>query len=193
MSKGSTLGKCMSALALEAQTREKLEVIVKSLARVLRAVVGQDRSLCCSPPPVRFLELACQVLVRSASPASCQALREGRLQGLGAVERGGVAWVSGRVRGEDLVQLLGVKDLPILLPEARLSRLILDKSHRQDHRRSPQDIVARSRRAAWILGAARCGKSVAASCHTCRLRDRRTSWTTHGSTTDREGGEPGTL
>ena len=100
-------------------------------------------------------------------------MARGRLQGLGAVCRGGVVWVSGRIRGEELAVLLGTRDLPILLATEELSKSILRKSHRVDHRRSPQDVAARSRRLAWIVGATRTAKSVVGKCYQCRLLDKR--------------------
>ena len=62
--KGDLLGTSVGAMAREVLTREKLEVSVRILARVLRAVVGGDRSMCARSPPVRYVELAVQLLLR---------------------------------------------------------------------------------------------------------------------------------
>ena len=90
------------------------------------------------------LELAARVLVRSASAASREALAAGKLQGLGAVSRGGAVWVSGRIRKEKLAELLGTMELPILMPSEPLALSVLRKAHRHDHRRSPQDLASTS-------------------------------------------------
>ena len=98
---------------------------------------------------------------------------KGRLQGLGAIQRTGAVWVQGRIRGEELSRLLGVAELPVLLASEPLALSILRKAHRSDHRRSPQDIVARSRRLAWIVGAGRAAKAVANRCYLCRALDKK--------------------
>ena len=101
------------------------------------------------------------LLIRKSSATAKTALREGKLQGLGAVEQGGAVWVLGRLRGEQLAQLLGTRDLPIVLAREELAKSVLRKAHLQDHRHSPQDIAVRSRRLVWIVGATRAAKSVA--------------------------------
>ena len=146
---GSRLGACVEAMARESLSREKLEISVRALARVLRAVVSGDRGRCSKAPSRRFVELSVQLLVR-ASPASAREAREkGKLASLGAVTRGGVVWIQGRVRREELARLLGTSDLPIVMASEALAASIMRKAHREDHRRSPQDIAARSRRMVW--------------------------------------------
>ena len=124
-------------------------------------------------PAPRWTEFATLVLIKCASASARDALTQGKLQGLGVVQRGGTVWVQGRIRKEELSRLLGVTELPVLLATEPLSKAILRKAHRDDHRRSPQDIVARSRRLAWIVGAGRAAKAVANQCYTCRALDKR--------------------
>ena len=104
---GGGLGAGVRALALEAVSREKLEVSVRALARVLRAVVCGDRSQCARAPSRRFVELSVQLLLRVSSASARDALERGKLASLGAIDRGGIVWVQGRVRGEELARLLG--------------------------------------------------------------------------------------
>ena len=87
----------------------------------------------------------------------------------------GVAWFGCQdgIRKEDLAELLGLKDLPIILASEPLAKSCLSRAHRVDHRRSPQDTVARSRRSVWIPGAVRVAKRVASQCFACRLQDRK--------------------
>ena len=169
----SELGTCLQRLVREVLRREKVELSVRVLARVLRAVLGGDRDQCGSPPSQPFLELAVQLAVRALSATARQALRQGRLQGLGAIERGGVVWVQGRVRGEELARLLGTAELPVLMASEVLAKSLMSKAHRQDHRRSTQDISARICRMAWIPGATKVAKVTAAHCYECRARDKR--------------------
>ena len=110
----------------------------------------------------------------------------GKLQGLGAFARGGVVWVSGRVRKETLAELLGMTELPILLASTELLQSILQKAHRQDHRHSPRDILARSRMLVWIMGATRSTKKVANYCYQCWAQDKKLAQQLMGSLPDEQ-------
>ena len=81
-------------------------------------------------------------------------------------------WVDGRVRGEDLTGLLGTKELPILMAGEVLAHRIMSKAHREDHRQSPNDITARSRRSVWIFQGTRLAKKIAMSCYQCQCKDK---------------------
>ena len=167
------LGKVVQVMAHQVLGREKLEMAVRVFARVLGAMLSGRRSSCTREPPVRLVELAVQLLVRTASASSREAHKQGKLQGLGVVERGGITWVQGRVRGEVLACLLGTAELPVLMVGEPLAKSLMAKAHRSDHRRSPQDIAARTRRAAWVVGATRLAKMAASRCYECRLRDKK--------------------
>ena len=54
-----------------------------------------------------------------------------------------------------------------------LAKSIMSRAHRSDHRRSPQDIAARSRRMAWIPGSTRLAKTTAIHCYGCRACDKK--------------------
>ena len=135
-------------------------------------------------PSRRFVELSAQLLVRVSSASARDALDKGKLASLGAMVRCGIVWVQGRVRGEELARLLGTPDLPIVMATEALAASIMRKAHREDHRRSPQDIAARSRRLAWIPGATRLAKSVASHCYYCRASDKRMARQRMGSLPD---------
>ena len=184
VSEGGRLGSCVGLLAREALTREKLEVSARSLARVLRAVVSGDRAQCAQTPSRRFVELAVQLLVRASSASAREAQEKGKLASLGAVTRGGIVWVQGRVRGEELARLLGTSNLPIVMASEALAVSIMRKAHREDHRRSPQDIAARSRRMVWIPESTRLAKSIAVHCYHCRANDKRMARQQMGSLPD---------
>ena len=184
IAKGDLLGASVGAMARETLTREKLEVSVRALARVLRAVAGGDRNLCTKSPPVRYVELSVQLLLRVSSASAREALEKGQLSSLGAVSRGGVVWVQGRVRGEELARLLGTSELPVVMASEALAKAIMSKAHRCDHRRSPQDIAARSRRMVWIPGSTRLAKTVASHCYFCRANDKRMARQQMGSLPD---------
>ena len=182
--KEDKLGSGLIKIAQETLSREKLELTVNALARVLGGVISGDREKCCLQPRRVFLEIATQVLIRASSASARAALHSGRLQGLGATARGGVVWVQGRVRGETLAHLLGTSELPVIMPTELPAKSISRKAHRSDHRRSPQDISARTRRLVWIMGSTRVAKVVARQCYECRLKDKRMAKQQMGSLPD---------
>ena len=49
-----------------------------------------------------------------------EVLTGGRLRGLGGHQRGGIVWVDGRVRKEELADILGTVKLPIIMAEELL-------------------------------------------------------------------------
>ena len=81
----SRLGESLSSLVERCLSREKLELAMRCLARVLCAVLGGDRKLCRVAPSRSLLELAVQVTVRASSATAREALKQGKLQGLGAI------------------------------------------------------------------------------------------------------------
>ena len=184
IAKEDSLGASLAAMAKEALSREKLEVSVRVLARVLRAIVSGVRHECATAPSARFMEVAVQLLLRSASASAREALSKGKLTGLGAVSRGGIVWVQGRVRGEELARLLGTAELPVVMSSEALAKSVMSSAHRRDHRRSPQDIAARSRRLVWIPGATRLAKTTASHCYHCRATDKRMAKQLMGSLPD---------
>ena len=169
------LGQHLRNVVEEVLSREKLELACRVFARVLKAVFTGNRDTCRIAPSRRMLELAVQVILRVASPSARQAIQDGKCQGLGPEVCGGIVWVSAQVRREELATLLGVENLPILVASEKLAYHCLAKAHREDHHRSPQDIVMRSRRSVWILGAVRVAKKVARACFKCRRQDKTTA------------------
>ena len=169
----SKLGKSVQSLCEQVLTREKLELAVRVLARVLQAVLNGRREACRREPSVKLVEAAVRILIKVASRSAVNALQAGKLRGLGAENRSGVVWVTGRIRGEQLATLLGATGLPVVLPCEHLTYMVLHKAHREDHRRGPRDTAARSRRAVWVVSATRLAKTIASQCYGCRYRDRK--------------------
>ena len=168
----STLGLHHSNLVRCTLSREKLELSSRSLTWVLAAVILTDWTLCSQAPSPRLVEVAVILMIKVSSKSAQEALKLGKLRSLGATARGGVVLISGRVQGEKLAKLLGTAELLILMGSEELSKLILRKAHRQDHRRNPRDITAQSRRLTWIIGAVCHSKTTADKCYECRLRDK---------------------
>ena len=101
-----------------------------------------------------------------------EALDKGKLTSLNASLVRGVVVMKGRA-GDNLKNILGVRSIPVLMPETRLGRLIMIQTHKQDHKRDPRDAMSRSRRDAWIVSARQLAKSVIKSCPICRLNSTR--------------------
>ena len=125
------------------------------------------------PPSVKLVQMTVRVLLHAASRSVVKALREGKIRGLGAQDRGGTVWVTGRIRGEQLAVLLGTPALPVILASEPLAVSVMHKAHREDHRRGPRDAAARSRRSMWIVSASRLAKTTVGRCHECKYMDRR--------------------
>ena len=169
----SRLGSLLRELAFQVLTREKLELSVCALARVIQAMVAGDRAACKRAPLVRLVEIAVRIMLHGAARSARKALNEGNLRGLGAEDRGKIVWVSGRIRGEQLAVLLGTTALPVVLAEEPIARSILHKAHREDHRGGPRDAAARSRKLVWVMSATRLAKVVIARCFECCHKDRK--------------------
>ena len=124
----SELGQALSKIAVQALKREKLELAVRVLARVVQGVASGRRESCERAPSAGMLELAVRMMIKMASRSAVEALQAGKLRGLGAQEKNGVVWVSGRIRGDKLAVLLGVEALPVLLPSERLAQSIMGRA-----------------------------------------------------------------
>ena len=63
--------------------------------------------------------------------------------------------------------------MPVLLPDVRLAKLIIQACHEEDHRLGTSDVVARSRKYAWIVRAGALAKAVIKNCMFCRLQRKK--------------------
>ena len=108
----------------------------------------------------------------SMSP-SLKAMHEKKLLSMGAAIKRGLVVIQGRIPKDDLANLLGKRELPVLMPSTRLAYLILFACHCEDHRLGPADAVARSRSYAWIVRAGQLAKYAIKSCMHCRLQSKK--------------------
>jgi hypothetical protein len=149
---------------------------VGTLARLLQALSSgrpPGRTVAAPSAPQRARARWLQFL--SAAPSARTALQAGQLRSLGAYQRRGLVIVSGRIHGDDLARLLGKPELPVLMPTESLALLITREAHQEDHRRSPQDVVARTRKHCWIVRGTALARTVISRCATCRLNDHKLS------------------
>ena len=157
------------------------EKSVRVLARVVRSMkacnpdmsVEERRALIKKDPGVMELEMARALQVQFSQEESIRALQQDRLVTLGGHIENGVVVVGGRVPGADLAKMLGKPCLPVIWANTRLARLIVRHFHKEDHRRTPSDIVARTRRVAWIPRCLPLAKSEVKSCMYCRIKKKQ--------------------
>ena len=103
-----------------------------------------------------------------------EALKNGELDPLRPSMERGIVYVRGRCDGA-LLRLLGVDKLPVLARQSRLAKLIMWEAHLEDHRSTHTDVLARSRRRAWIVRGRYLAKEVCKSCPRCKLGRRKLS------------------
>ena len=58
--------------------------------------------------------------------------------------------VSDRAKRATLVRLLGLEELVVVMPREHLAKIVMQDTHREDHRRTPPDVIARERKHLWI-------------------------------------------
>ena len=124
-----------------------------ALARRLRAG-GSDREKIRIEPTPREREAAKKLQLLVSSASAREALEKGKLLSLGAQLKGregqGTVVVDGRLKRAGQARLLGIKELVVIMPSEQLALLVMTDAHREDHRRSVQDVTARARRHIWI-------------------------------------------
>ena len=117
-----------------------------ALARRLKAQLqGSRQSVRQDPTPVER-DIARRLQIAASSESARAALEVGKLHSLGALEKNGVVYVSGRVRKEQMAEIVGREELAVIMPREKLAGLVMKDAHKEDHRRSPQDVMARARR-----------------------------------------------
>ena len=78
-----------------------------------------------------------------------QEVLNGKLVRLLPVKHRGI-WVTRGCLRKGLFSVLGVEELPVLLPTSSLSYLVMRKAHEQEHT-SPKSTLWHSRTKAWIV------------------------------------------
>ena len=149
----------------------KVQAIV---ARLLKALITRSRERIREALSPNDLKFARKIMFLVSMTPTEAALKRGDLSSLRVVKSGGIVYTRGRA-GPSLEKLLGVSQLPVLMPGTRLAKLIMWESHEEDHRRLPTDALARSRERAWVVRGTAVAKSVTKACPKCRLGNRRQS------------------
>ena len=162
-----SLGLILQAILTNVSSLDKA---TGTTARVMRAMgtTGKSQGQILTDPNPTDRAAAYRLLLLHESSLSRQAFEEGKLLSIGAFCKKGIVLCQGRIGGNKLTQLLGKSHLPVLMPKSTLARLILRMSHKEDHRRGSADVVARSRREAWIVKARNIAQSEVKDCMECR-------------------------
>ena len=148
-----------------------LSTAVGGMARILKAAWKEERAQIKEEPSQEERRVAKKILIWASSSTAVQALEKGDLSSLGAKLRGGIVWVSGRIRKEEMAKILGVEELPVVISSEPLAQMILQEAHREDHSRDPQSVVARARRLCWIPRGTVGARKVIKGCMKCRRQD----------------------
>ena len=163
-----------SILSLLGMARKALETASSwskaqgTLARVLRASSRGEKAQIKEEPGQREREAAKKLLLLASSESAQKALEAGTLLSLGAQYKGGMVVVSGRAKKATLARLLGLEELVVVMPQEQLAKIVMQDAHRKDHRRTPQDVIARARRHVWIPKGTQLARKVVRECHWCR-------------------------
>ena len=104
------------------------------------------------------------------------ALDKGQLDSLMPKRSGHLIVTTGRLGEEPLQALLGVSELPILMPKSRVAELYMWRSHVGFSgilHRSVAETLARSRSYVWIVKGKELAKKIVSSCMECRRFRKR--------------------
>ena len=151
------------------------EKSVGVLARLVRSLSASNptkspeerRVLIQEDPDVKELQEARRLQILFSQKESKEALQQGRLVPMGGRLVSGTVVVTGRVDEVDLANMLGKPYLPVIWASTKLARLIVRYFHQEDHRMTPSDVVARTRRVVWIPRCLALAKSEIKSCFFC--------------------------
>ena len=120
------------------------------------------------------LQRAEKLVLLHGMPQTKEALDAGKLDSLLPLREGRLIVTSGRLGEKSLELLLGVKSLPILMPETRVAYLFMMFAHCGEFglvHRSAVTTLARSRRMVWIVRGRNLARRIANNCPICiRMR-----------------------
>ena len=158
-----------------ADNTRKLSVLIGAVARLFNYRLSAGKKELHHSPSLEERRRAEKAIQWAFSPEVDEAVKEGKLESLNPHLKNGLWVTSGRLRKLRLVELTGKEEMTIIMAESRLGQLYLIACHEEDHRLDTQGILARSRKAVWLVGARRVARRVARSCTWCRKLGKTTS------------------
>ena len=144
-----------------------LELVKGILARVIQANSKSDREVIRAEPDVDYLDMAWRWMLIIASTETVVDVVNGKLTGLAPLRHGGI-WVTRGRLGKGMFRILGIRELPILLPQSRLAYLVMRSAHEEKHN-GPKNTLWRSRTKAWIVKGFNLAKKVERECMQCTI------------------------
>ena len=131
--------------------------------------------LIASEPTRDELWKAERLLLLHGMPQTKEALDNGKLDSLLPVYEGKLIVTRGRLGESSLEKLLGVKSLPILMPESRIAHLYMVQAHCGEFglvHRGAVATLARSRNKVWITKGRNLARKVSNNCPIC-IKNRK--------------------
>ena len=95
-------------------------------------------------------------------------MEKGTLKTLMPYVREDTIMTQGRI-GEAGRRMLGKDELPVVMADTDIARLVMKQCHEEDHRQSAADALYRSRKHCWIVGGKSLSKRVARECAKCKI------------------------
>ena len=170
---GNPLGDKLTSIVESVMLRSNcLAKTTHVTARLLKCYFGRSADRIRDPLTVDDIKVAKLIQFIVSMAPTFEAVNGGKLDPLRPVMDKGVIYVRGRCDAS-LMRLLGLERLPVLARRTRLAELIMIEAHCEDHRSSPTDVLARSRRRAWIVRGRYLAKEVCKRCPLCKINKRK--------------------
>ena len=117
------------------------------------------------------MEARCQaegLLFWTSQDSAREAWHEGKLDSLSPLDKDGLLVTPELYPRIKMLEIVGRRFLPILLPQERLAALYCEAAHKDGHFRDPADVHAGTRKSVWIEWGRKLAKKIYRSCMRCR-------------------------
>ena len=151
-----------------AETHRKILHVLRIIARLVGA--NKLKAIVSEPSP-EGIAIARQLLEVVYGQDTAIEVERGKLVGLDPRLSKGRFVTRGRF-GKGIANVLGIAELPILLPDSHLAYLIMVNAHEESHNEA-KSTLARSRSQAWIVRGYNLAKKVCQECSRCKLFHKR--------------------
>ena len=117
-----------------------------------------------------------RLLLKLAMIPTVAAMKKGQLDSLLPMIEGDMVVTQGRLGEQKMLELFGVRSLPILMPKTRLAYLYMVNAHHGEYglvHRGVVSTLARSRCKVWIVRGNRLSRKVCEECLVCRREAKK--------------------
>ena len=149
---------------------KNLNIAVGAFARVLAAMAsGADHRRIIKLHPTAMERMAAyKLLLIIASRHTQKPFQDQKLISLAPSYKKGLFLTCGRFPAKIASKTFGSPNIPIIMHNSPLARLIVWDAHNQCHRRDIPAVLAHTRRTAWIIKGRTLVKSIIKACMKCR-------------------------